>query len=498
MGRPSNPDRPQTLRQAKRAFRKSSAKPKLSAQELAYAERRTVLQERADKIREKEARKKVNAKKREEKKEKDRETCLRMGREPPREGGVMITSSQPDLSRFLPASELKYTKSTVSKAIPKSPETPIPSDQNKAEQPSELTSPCTVVGPPCDQELMPPPQRSPLRTISENTYRKPIFPASAAKAQAKVQDELADIFVSNTQIERELSPPRPSQDSVHPVISEKPGKSLHNQKEEDPLQWLTSICTQDLDYNLTQAYPVDTQPTAFPHASLSITTSVTTSTSLEPSTTHAPVALGASQNSSHELDLGRLSQSCQNDQKQAQKPTGPRSNTSSFEYSLDFTDQELNVLADEVEVNSYRPKTTTTKTATPPKVQSVPILPPHTAHTTPVTPANKPPICSCRNPECIYPRYSMEHGLTDKIPRLPSGESIFADAWEDDECWDEELCSSVSQEARERVQLQEVGGAERLGGLQGLRGSIGSEGSGGSGRLRRSVGSAGSGGGLKG
>ncbi|MDI1490090.1 MAG: hypothetical protein OHK93_001290 [Ramalina farinacea] len=86
--------RPQTLRQAKRAYAKSSAKrPKLSASEIAMAERRAVLQERADRIKEREARRKANMRKREERRELERERVMR---------GFKVGASQLDMGRFLP------------------------------------------------------------------------------------------------------------------------------------------------------------------------------------------------------------------------------------------------------------------------------------------------------------------------------------------------------------------------------------------------------------
>lgn len=95
--------RPQTLRQAKRAYRKSSAKPKLSASEIAMAERRAVLQERADRIKEREARRKANLRKKEERKEAERERLMKEGKTlAPQTRGFKVGPSQLDLARFLP------------------------------------------------------------------------------------------------------------------------------------------------------------------------------------------------------------------------------------------------------------------------------------------------------------------------------------------------------------------------------------------------------------
>lgn len=94
--------RPQTLRQAKRAYAKSSARPaKLSASEIAMAERRAVLQERADRIKEREARRKANLRKKEERREVEREKLMRGGKELEMRG-FRVGGSQLDLGRFLP------------------------------------------------------------------------------------------------------------------------------------------------------------------------------------------------------------------------------------------------------------------------------------------------------------------------------------------------------------------------------------------------------------
>ena len=94
--------RPQTLKQARKAYRKSGATVRLSASELAVIERRAVLQERADRIREREARRKANIKKREERNEREREARQRMGiASPPKEGGIHNGPSQLSLGRFM-------------------------------------------------------------------------------------------------------------------------------------------------------------------------------------------------------------------------------------------------------------------------------------------------------------------------------------------------------------------------------------------------------------
>ena len=477
MGRPSIPERPQTLRQAKRAFRKSSAKPKLSPQELALAERRAVLQGRADKIREKEARKKANAKKREEKKEKERETCLRMGRAPPKEGAFKITSSQLDLTKFIPASEKKESNGSNMQPLSEFPETRKASITNDCVQPSGQRTPSENVHSPISQKMMPPPRRSPLKEVSSNCFRKPLFPASVAKVPVKVQpkvpDDLADMFVSNTQIERELTPPRPFQRAPQSRYLGSAGKSPQIRKVEDPSYFLAMICTQDLEYTLTQAAPTIV-PSSI-NSKPAIYTNEEDEAADKPNDHIGPISEIPEEFhiSSQDLDMSELSQDSQKSQDYKQERLEPSSKTSSFDFGGDFTDQELNGLVEEVEVNSSRTeinfsrdKVTPPKTPISTKVEQVPLLPCHAENTTPVTPANEipdpPSLCSCRDPQCLYPRYGMEHGLTDKAPRLPNGEYIYMNAWEDDECWDEEICSNVSQQPRESLQGQGSPGGKSL------------------------------------
>lgn len=94
--------RPQTLKQAKKAYRKSGATVHLSESELAIIERRIVLQERADRMKEREARRKANIKRKEERNQRERETRARMGiKEPVKEGIAHVGPSQLSLGGFL-------------------------------------------------------------------------------------------------------------------------------------------------------------------------------------------------------------------------------------------------------------------------------------------------------------------------------------------------------------------------------------------------------------
>lgn len=81
--------RPQTLKQAKKAYQKAGGVPRISAVEQRRLQRAAELRERAEGIKEKEKTRKANAKKKVEKEEKEREKRKRMGvPEPVNEGYI--------------------------------------------------------------------------------------------------------------------------------------------------------------------------------------------------------------------------------------------------------------------------------------------------------------------------------------------------------------------------------------------------------------------------
>lgn len=166
--------RPQTLKQAKKAYRKAGATVRLSESEKAVLERRAVLQERADRIKEREARRKANLKRKEERLQKEREARHRMGiPTPPVKEGIQVGPSQLHLSDFIYAGakrkrddgEEDEEKSWLQKE----------GDQMVQEQQM----------PPME----PPPSRQPLRPLSANANSQPLIPPQGLKAHSpKVRD----------------------------------------------------------------------------------------------------------------------------------------------------------------------------------------------------------------------------------------------------------------------------------------------------------------------
>ena len=264
--------RPQTLKQAKRAYRKSGAAVRLSASELAQAERRASLQERADRIKEREARRKANLKKREEKIARERETARIVGRpfaEDQRAGsmvgasqlslgdflgGVKKTDSNQEIKEKLQAYEEKENYETTAVHEEDEPNESMKSMAPPVQpsgQPGVGVSAChaqSIKSPTCFAVRMPPP----------------------AKPQSKifeVLDEAFDeCFPSNTQIQRELSPEpckivpistsAALQNPAIPPVQEPTAFAVA-----DPNDLLASISTQDLDF-----YEALTQTAAAPEA----------------------------------------------------------------------------------------------------------------------------------------------------------------------------------------------------------------------------------------
>ena len=336
--------RPQTLRQAKRVYRKSSANLKLPASELAAIERRAVLQERAEKIREKAARKKTNIKRREEKKEKEREALLRQGREVPKEGFCKVGASQLDLTRFLPMGRTGSEQEDTNNELDWM-KRPIVEAKKQDERDSPGKPATSLI-------TMPPPPRPPLKEVSTNTFGKAskLFPKT--EPVVPIISITDDFFVSNTQIERELSPPpvciRSSAMDAHQIPPLSISKPVANETE----LLLAQILTQDLDYSdvLSQAWPIkDTQSAPIP--------SITAQQQASSQTLQACDDALSQQSSkeSHllksictqDLDLSDLSQF------RAHITTGPLPQKStSLDYLDGFSDHDLECLAEEIELQS--------------------------------------------------------------------------------------------------------------------------------------------------
>ena len=137
-------------------------------------ERRAVLQERADRIKEREARRKANLKKKEERVQRERETRQRMGMPtPPAKEGIQVGPSQLHLSDFVYAGAKRKRD-----------------DGEEEEKKSGIQKEGDLVVK--EQEMSPmepPPSRQPLRPLSANAHSQPPTTPQGLKANLpKVRD----------------------------------------------------------------------------------------------------------------------------------------------------------------------------------------------------------------------------------------------------------------------------------------------------------------------
>lgn len=231
--------RPQTLRQAKKAYQKSGSR--LSASELRQIERAAELQERAARMREREHKRKDNLKKKAEKLEKESGMRRRMGITSPVKGDY-VGPSQLRLGDYLGAG-LKRKREDEGYKAKEAMNTSIP-DRFGLEP----------MGPPVLQ--VKPKSRSPLQVRSTNQSVPRIYqrPQSQQKSTFAVEDDWADFLVSNTQIERELSTPEMESVPQPPAAPPCPvcPKIFPIEDTADLLQFLS---TQDLD-EIDEAPPV--------------------------------------------------------------------------------------------------------------------------------------------------------------------------------------------------------------------------------------------------
>ncbi len=334
--------RPQTLKQAKKAFSKAGRKVGLTESELAVIERRAVLQERADRIKEREAKRKANIKRKEERNQKERETRQRMGLPSPVKGGIHVGPSQSDLGQFL-GGVVKGSKTDTE---------PV-----KALRDGNLNG-HECVGRQSCAEPMGPPARRPLKEIPPNIPIEKPLPATPQqeKYEEVMKDDMDLFFVSNTQIERELSPPPTDQQPLFTIPTEPNafGKlSSSPQTQEDVADdILAQLSTQDLDFAgvFTQA-PAQCQRKAAAQVDWA---SDGKATSIDwPSqsilSSHATQAALLADVSTQGFDfMDELSQP----PKKASKSPAQEGSNKSFDFGDGPTDGDLNDLALELDLDS--------------------------------------------------------------------------------------------------------------------------------------------------
>ena len=201
--------RPQTLKQAKRAYQRNGpARP--SASDIAQAERRVALQERADRIKDREARRKANLKKRNEKIAREREAAKEAGKPfiEDQKPHWKVGASQLRLGGFLNGirkiREPDHSKLSA-KEIREAPEDFAPGKQTGAAQSSSLPQDIRLPAHSSLDESV----RVYLRKQSpiSSARQMPPPPIPIPQRQAEMLGEsFEDCFPSNTQVQRELSP----------------------------------------------------------------------------------------------------------------------------------------------------------------------------------------------------------------------------------------------------------------------------------------------------
>ncbi|KAI4183830.1 MAG: hypothetical protein L6R41_005168 [Letrouitia leprolyta] len=277
--------KPQTSRQAKRAYQKAGGAPRLSAIEQRRLERSAELEERAARIRAHNTRARERKRKKAEKLEKERETRKRMGIPEPIK--TKVTPSQLSLGAFVetkPTAKMEAIQSprihvkeekatrplctthcmskTESKEQPKferqllqrcKPELPL-----QKSIPLQFPPPIRKVNKANSSALMPPPRsRAPLRNTSAN--RMPIPGSTGQKKDdldTIIGNDWDSLFASNTQVEREISgceedpPAQYSLPRITPAISVNtpPPPTI-------PSELLAGISTQDLQYSSSPTSP---------------------------------------------------------------------------------------------------------------------------------------------------------------------------------------------------------------------------------------------------
>ena len=215
-----NPNRPQTLKQAKKAYRKAGASPRFSEIELRRLARAAELQERADRIKEREKKKKINRKKKEEKMEKEREAR--------RKAGV------PEIrDAYIGPSQLKLAFPGACGKGKKDAGSSDPSGKELA-RPDKQGVPESVEAPRISRTPLQP--KSPNLTFKPKSPRAPLTDKPCKKSDC----DWLDFVVSNTQIEQELSTPKIKCRTV--FVSEPLVSASHD----EPSDILALISTQDL------------------------------------------------------------------------------------------------------------------------------------------------------------------------------------------------------------------------------------------------------------
>ncbi|KAL8833201.1 MAG: hypothetical protein Q9170_004423 [Blastenia crenularia] len=268
--------RPQTSRQAKKAYQKARASPRLSEADLRRVKRSEELEERAARIRAHNTRARENKRKKAEKLQRERETRKRMG--VPEPAKIKISSSQLNLGAFVVAGIVKeeeeqkcfppdahraevnesgvpQPKLGESKIIAErldQPGSTIPHPYGSSVAPVSKDVPsCLATTYPQNLAkeafttgslMLPPPPRLTLHKTPCNPTERSISKPSNNKLDSSRDSDWDSIFDSNTQVEREISDNL--EKPIAPILQ--PPLTSINTPSKLPYDLFANISTQDL------------------------------------------------------------------------------------------------------------------------------------------------------------------------------------------------------------------------------------------------------------
>ena len=243
------PKRPQTSRQAKRAYQKSRAVSGPSKTDLKRLERAAVLQERANRIKKREAQKAANRQKRMEKEQKEREARKRMGIPEPKK--MYISPRQERLSQFVRGGRKgKEQEEDEEDTLGEEAEDTLGEEAEESEG-SIQSLENLLLDQSCLLERGSPVGLLRLRKSDrqqsqheQSPYASPLKPASTQL------DDLAAFFVSNTQIQRELTDDE--SDTADEEMESLPGSIGPVTAGDVTADFLGFIATQDLEFDIEE------------------------------------------------------------------------------------------------------------------------------------------------------------------------------------------------------------------------------------------------------
>ena len=202
---------PTTLKQAKKAYRKASAIPRLSEAELARIQRLEEREEKHERMRERERKRLLNKKKRDEKIAKEKELRKKMGL--PEPGAPCVGPSQARISQFVNGAKMvRFDEAGKQEKVENRQEEREEKEEEEEEEEDDEEMPL----PELDEEVLAclaspesektKPPRPPLQHLDGNRASQGAKGrASSPSATVAGDDDWASMFASNTQIQRELS-----------------------------------------------------------------------------------------------------------------------------------------------------------------------------------------------------------------------------------------------------------------------------------------------------